>query len=99
MFQSLPKLPDFSQYSSPLTPQFSTKAMNLFHNKRQDSKMSSQIYHNSECLYTPLTPQDSLAGAIINNQISLDIAQLDLPPIPPFILNHKFTTSAVITPH
>ena len=37
-----PKLSDFSQYSSPLTPQFSAKAMNLFHNKQQKNKMSSQ---------------------------------------------------------
>ena len=32
--------------------------MNLFHNERQNSKMSSQTYLNSEWLYTPLTPQD-----------------------------------------
>ena len=41
----------------------------------------------------------TLAGAIINNQLSLDIAQLGLPSIPSHILNHTFTTSAVITPH
>ena len=29
-----PKLRDFSQYSSPLTPQLLTEAMNLIHNKR-----------------------------------------------------------------
>ena len=39
------------------------------------------------------------ARAIINNQISLDIAQLGLPPTPSHILNHKFTTSALITLH
>ena len=54
----LPKPHGFSQYSSPLTPQFSAEAMNLFHNERQNSKMSSQTYLNSEWLYTPLTPQD-----------------------------------------
>ena len=35
-FQSPPKLHYFSQYSSPLTPQFSAGAMNLFYNKRQN---------------------------------------------------------------
>ena len=53
-----PKLCYFSQYSSPLTPQFSAEAMNLFHNKQQNNEMSSQTYPNSEWLYTPLTPQD-----------------------------------------
>ena len=52
-----PKLRDFNQYTSPLTPLFSAEAMNLFHNKRQN-KMSSQTYPNSEWLYTPLTLQD-----------------------------------------
>ena len=94
-----PKLRGFSQYSSPLMPQFSLQAMNLFHNKPQKDKISSQTYPNSDWLYTPLTLQDSSAGAIINNQISLDIAQLGLPPILSFILNHKFTTSPVITLH
>ena len=92
-----PRLRSFSQYSSPLMPQFSAEAMNLFQNKRQNNKMSSQTYPNSDWLYTPLTSQDSSAGAIINNQISLDIALLGLPPILSLILNHKFTTSAVIT--
>ena len=35
MFQSPPKLRDFSQYSSPLMPQFSAEATNLFHIKQQ----------------------------------------------------------------
>ena len=60
-----PKLSDFSQYSSPLTPQFSAKAMNLFHNKRQNNRMSSQTYPNSEWLFNPFTPQDFNWG---NNQ-------------------------------
>ena len=79
-------------------PQFSAEAMNLFHNKRQNKNMSFQTYPNSEWLYTPLTPQDSSAKAMINNQISLDIAQLGLPPILSLILNHKFTRSVVVTP-
>ena len=37
------------------------------------------------------------AGAI-NDQISLDTAQSGLPSIPSLILNHTFTTSAIITP-
>ena len=32
---------------------------------------------------------------MINNQISLEIALLGLPPFPSLILNHKVTTSAV----
>ena len=48
---------------------------------------------NSEWLHTPLTRQDSSAGAIINNKISLGIAQLGLSPISSLILNHNFTTS------
>ena len=52
------KLRNFSQYSSLLTPQFSAKVMNLFHNKRQNNKMSSQTYPNSQWLYTPLMPLD-----------------------------------------
>ena len=40
-----------------------------------------------------------LVGAISNNQISLEIAQLGLLPLLSLVLNHKFTTLAVITLH
>ena len=80
-------------------PQLLAEAMNLFHNEQQNNKMSSQTYPSSEWLYTPLTSEDPSAGVVINNQISLDVAQLGLPPIPSLIFNLKFTTSVVITLH
>ena len=49
--------------------------------------------------YILLSCPRTSARAIINNQISLDIAQLGLPHILSVILNHKFTTSTIITPH
>ena len=47
---------------------------------------------NSEWFYTLLMPQDSLAEAVIYNQLSLDIVRLGLPPIASLDLNRMFTT-------
>ena len=44
MFQSPPKLRDFSRYFSPLTPCFLPKAMNLIHYKLLNNMMLSQTY-------------------------------------------------------